>query len=91
MSPRIEIAQSADLSAVMTYLGERAGDEVDGRVRGTWRTGNTHAATRRLRGIRVPRGRRFELVVISPLESLAQFLPAVTQRVTDSAALVKIG
>src|SRR5690349_15497807 len=34
LSPRVEIAQSADLSPVMIYLGERARDEVRGRARG---------------------------------------------------------
>jgi hypothetical protein len=80
LSPRVKIAQSADLSTVMTYLGERARDEARGRVRGTRRAGNAHAASRRLRSIRVPSGRHFELVVISPLDRLAKSLPAVTQR-----------
>ena len=48
----------------MTYLVESAGDEVRGRVRGTRRAGNAQAASWRLRGIRVPSGRHFELVVI---------------------------
>ena len=78
--PRVEIAQCADLSTVMTYLGERAGDEVRGRVRGTRRAGNAHAASWPLRGIRVPGGRHFELVVIGPLDRLAESLPAVAQR-----------
>jgi hypothetical protein len=48
LSPRVEIAQSADLSTVMTYLVERARDEVRGRVRGTRRADNAQAASRRL-------------------------------------------
>jgi hypothetical protein len=80
LPPRVKIAQSADLSTVMTYLGERARDEVRGRVRGTRRAGNAQAASWRLRGIRVPSGRHFELVVIGPLDRLAESLPAVTQR-----------
>src|SRR5215472_17954220 len=78
-SPRVDIAQCADLTTVMTYLGERAGDEVRGRVRGTRRAGNAQAASWRLCGIRVPSGRHFELVV-GPLDRLAESLPAVTQR-----------
>jgi hypothetical protein len=64
----------------MTYLGERARDEARGRVRGTRRAGNAHAASWRLRSIGVPGGRHFELVVIGPLDRLAKSLPAVTQR-----------
>src|SRR6516225_2597681 len=78
--PRVKIAQRADLSTVVTYLGERARDEVRGRVRGTRRAGNAQAASWRLRSIRVPSGRHFELVVIGPLDRLAEALPAVTQR-----------
>ncbi len=37
----------------MIYLGERAGNEVRRRVRGTRRAGNAEAASWRLRGIRV--------------------------------------
>src|SRR5215467_7598556 len=57
VSPRVEIAQSADLGTVMIYLGERARDEVRGRARETRRAGNAQAATWRLRGIRVRSGR----------------------------------
>src|SRR5215471_15066633 len=57
VSPRVEIAQSADLGTVMTYLGERALDEVRGRARGTRRADNAQAATWRLRSIRVRSGR----------------------------------
>jgi hypothetical protein len=64
----------------MTCLGERAGNEVRGRVRGTRRAGNAHAAFWRLRSIRVPSSRHFELVVIGPLDRLAESAPAVTQR-----------
>jgi hypothetical protein len=78
--PRVKIAQSADLGTVMTYLAERARDEVRGRVRGTRRAGNAQAASWRLRGICVPGGRHFELIVIGPLDRLAESLPAVTQR-----------
>jgi hypothetical protein len=39
-SPGVGIAQSADLGTVVIYLGECAGDEVRGRVRGTRRVGN---------------------------------------------------
>src|SRR5689334_934188 len=80
LSPRVEIAQSADLSPVMIYLGERARDEVRGRARGTRRAGNAHAASWRLRSIRVPSGRHFELVITGPLDHLAEPVPAVTQR-----------
>ena len=45
VSPRVKIAQSADLTTVVTYLGERARDEVRGRVRGTRRAGNAQAAS----------------------------------------------
>jgi hypothetical protein len=41
----------------MTYLGERARDEVRGRARGTRRADSAQAATWRLRGIRVRSGR----------------------------------
>src|SRR5215471_13521810 len=54
VSPRVEIAQSADLGTVMIYLDERAGDEVRGRARGTRRAGNAQAASWRLRSMRVP-------------------------------------
>jgi hypothetical protein len=64
----------------MTYLIERAGDEVRGRVRGTRRAGNAQAASRRLRGVRVPGGRHFELVVAGSLDRPAESLPAITQR-----------
>src|SRR6516162_3508088 len=80
LSPRVEVAQSADLGTVVTYLGERAGDEVRGGVRGTRRAENAQAASWRLRGIRVPGGRHFELVVVGPLDPLAESLPAVAQR-----------
>jgi hypothetical protein len=33
LSPRVKIAQSADLSAVMTYLGERARDLTWDKIR----------------------------------------------------------
>jgi hypothetical protein len=79
LSPRVEISQRADLSTVMTYLVERARDEVRGRVRGTRRAGNAQAASWRLRSIRVPSGRHFELVIIGPLDRFAESLPAVTQ------------
>src|SRR6266581_1929155 len=78
--PRVDIAQSTDLGTVVTYLGERGGDEVRGRVRGTRRAGNAQAASRRLRGVRVPGGRHFELVVVGPLDRPAESLPAVAQR-----------
>src|SRR5215831_2318029 len=64
----------------MTYLGERPGDEVRGLVRGTRRAGNAQAASWRLRGICVSSGRHFELVVIGPLDDVAESLPAVAQR-----------
>ena len=64
----------------MIYLGERARDEVRGRVRGTRRAGNAQAASWRLRSVRIPSGCHFELVVIGPLDRLAESLPAVTQR-----------
>ena len=80
LPPRVEIAQSADLSTVMIYLGERTGDEVRGRVRGARWAWNAQAVSWRLRGIRVPSGRHFELVVIGPLDRLAESLPAVAQR-----------
>ena len=80
LPPRVKIAQCADLSTVMTYLSERAGDEVRGRVRATRRAGNAQAASWRLRGVCVPGGRRFELAVIGPLDRLAEPLPAVAQR-----------
>jgi len=63
----------------MTDLGERADDEVRGRVRGTRRAGNAQAASRRLRGVRVPGGRHFELVVAGSLDRPAESLPAVAQ------------
>src|ERR1700689_4155541 len=77
--PRVGIAQGADLGAVVTDLVERAGDEVRGRVRGARRADDAQAASRRLRGIRVPGGRDFELVVIGPLDRPAESLPAVAQ------------
>lgn len=80
VSPGVKIAQSADLSTVMIYLSERARDEVRRRVRGAGRAGNAQAASWRLRCICVPRGRHFELVVIGPLDRLAESLPAATQR-----------
>src|ERR1700744_1400676 len=80
LPPCVEIAQSADLSTVMAYLVERAGDEVRGRVRGTGRAGRAHPASWRLRGIRVPSGLRFELLVIGPLDRPAEYLPALAQR-----------
>jgi predicted ATPase/transcriptional regulator with XRE-family HTH domain len=68
------------LGTVVTYLGERAGDEVRGRVRGTRRADSAQAACRRLRGVRVPGGRHFELVVAGSLDRPAEALPAVAQR-----------
>src|SRR5262249_37561737 len=78
-SPRVGIAQGTDLGAVVTYLVERGGDEARGGVRGTGRAGNAQAASRRLRGVRVPGGRHFELVVVGSLDRLPQSLPAVAQ------------
>src|ERR1700761_278722 len=77
--PCVEIAQSADLGTVMIYFGERARDEVRGGVCGTWRAQNAQATSWRLGGIGVSSGRHFELVVIGPLDRLAESLPAVTQ------------
>ncbi|MGW5360975.1 hypothetical protein [Actinopolymorpha pittospori] len=77
VSPRVKIAQSADLSTVITYLGERARDEVRGRARGTRRS---HRERKDSGGVRVPGGRHLELVVIGPLDRLTEALPAVTQR-----------
>jgi hypothetical protein len=91
LSPRVKIAQSADLSTVMTYLGERARDEARGRVRGTRRAGHAHAASWRLRGVRVSGGRRFELVVIGPLDASRSLCQPSRNAVTVSAALVKTG
>ena len=78
--PRVGIAQGADLGAVVTHLVERAGDEVRGRASGTRRAADAQAASRRLRGVRVPGGRHFELVVVGPLDRPAESLPAVAQR-----------
>ena len=50
-SPRVGIAQGADLGTVVTYLVERAGDEVRGRVRGTRRGDNAQAASRQIRAL----------------------------------------
>src|ERR1700742_4443358 len=76
----MEIAQRADLRTVVTYLVERAGDEVRSRLRGTWRTDHAHATSRWLRRVRVRGGRHLELVVVGPLDRLAKSLPAVAQR-----------
>src|ERR1700722_18600941 len=78
-SPRVGVAQGADLAAVVTYLVERAGDEVRGRARGTRRADNAQAAPRRLCGVRVPGGRHLELVVVGLLDRVAESLPAAAQ------------
>src|ERR1700677_4124474 len=78
--PRVGIAEGADLGAVVTYLVERAGNEVRGRADGSRRAENPQAASRRLRGVGVPGGRHFELVVAGPLDRPAESLPAVAQR-----------
>src|ERR1700722_11556149 len=78
--PRVGVAKGADLGAVVTYLVERAGDEVRGRVRGTRRTDNAQAACRRLCGVRVPGGRHLEVGVVGLLDRVAEALPAAAQR-----------
>ena len=90
-APCVHIAQSVDLGTVMPYLVERAGDEVRSRAGGTRRADNAQAASRRLRGIRVPSSRHFELVVIGPLDRPRSLCQPSRNAVTASAALVKIG
>lgn len=73
-APRVKNAQSADLGTVITYLGERGGEEA-WPCAGTWRGRHERKDSG---GERVSSGRHFELIVIGPLDRRAEFQPAVT-------------